>query len=262
MRYLRLFATFCKLGFLNETEYRANLFLHLFETVMSFTTGISVLWVVFSQTDMIGGWHWNEILVVLGLWFISSGVVNMIIAPSIRTFIHDIWLGTLDYLLTKPENHQFMISVRKVMVFNLAEISIGVTVLTTALVRLGAGISAEQVAMFVIALLAGAVVLYGFWIILGSLAMWTVKLENLMLVFYAMNEAGRWPAGMYPYWLRYSLTFIVPIALAITVPAQALVGRIAWGTVLFSAFWAIVMFIASRLFFNYAVRRKYMGASA
>ena len=116
--------------------------------------------------------------------------------------------------------------------------------------------------MVVISLLAGGMILYGFWVVLGTLSIWTVKLENLMLVFYAMFEAGRWPAGLYPGWLRYSLTFLVPIAFAITVPAEAVIGRLTWQKVVVEVFAATLVFFASRAFFNYGVKKRYTGASA
>jgi ABC-2 type transport system permease protein len=262
MKYLRLLALFCKLGILSETEYRANLILHLFESMMSFLTGVSVLWVVFSQTNSVGGWHWNELMVLLGLWFLTNGVVNLMIAPSIRAFMHDVWLGGLDYLLTKPESHQFMASTRKILIFNVVDILIGLIVLITSLIRLSPTIGVAEALKFSITLFSGATILYSFWIILGTLSLWTVKLENMMLVFYSMFAAGRWPAGLYPVWLRYSLTFLVPIALAITVPAEAIVGRLSWMNVLISVVWAVILFLGAKRFFNYAVRYKYMGASA
>lgn len=39
-------------------------------------------------------------------------------------------------------------------------------------------------------------------------------------------QAGRWPVGIYPIWLRMGLTFIVPLAFAVTVPAEAVSGRL------------------------------------
>jgi ABC-2 type transport system permease protein len=261
-RRMDLLLLFFKLGFVTEAEYRMNFYLHVFETSVKFITGISVLWVVFSQTKSIGGWSWDELMVVLGLWFITSGLINMVIAPSMKQFMTDVWKGTLDYVLTKPENHQFMASARKVAIFQVIDLLIGISVLSTALVRLGAVIGVEQAIMFSLALFSGGVILYSFWVGLGTLAIWAVKLENLVLVFFAMFEAGRWPAGLYPFWLRYSLTFLVPVGLAITVPSEALLGRLHWSTVLLSSAWAVVTFFASAWFFNFGVRKRYMGASA
>jgi len=262
MKTLRLLFLFCKLGILSEAEYRANFVIHLFESVMSFATGIIVLWAVFTKTSALGGWSWNELLVVLALWFITKGIVNVMIAPSIRQFMFDVWQGNLDYLLTKPANHQFMASCRKFLVFFTVDIAVGVVILMRALARLHLALRFEDLAMVLLSLMAGAVILYGFWVVLGTLSIWTVKLENLMLVFYSMFEAGRWPAGLYPIWLRYSLTFLVPIAFAITVPAEAVVGRLRWQGVLEEILAAVIVFLGSRSFFNYGVRRRYTGASA
>lgn len=262
MNNIKLFFVFCRLGILNETEYRANLVMHLFESLISFFASISVLWVVFTKTDSIAGWNWNELLILLGLWFIINGIVNMIIAPSLRAFMHDIWLGNLDYLLIKPGNHQFMASTRKVLIFNSIDLIIGLFIVSVSLYRLSPQLSTDLVVQFSLTFLAGCVILYGFWIVLGTLALWTVKLENLMLVFYSMFAAGRWPVGLYPAWLRYSLTFIVPIALAITTPTEALIGRLNWTMTITSLFWAAGVFVISHLFFRYGIRHKYTGASA
>jgi ABC-2 type transport system permease protein len=66
--------------------------------------------------------------------------------------------------------------------------------------------------------------------ILATSAFWLVRVENILMIFQSMYEAGRWPVSIYPGWLRFALTFLVPVALAVTVPAQALTGRLSWQT--------------------------------
>jgi ABC-2 type transport system permease protein len=66
---------------------------------------------------------------------------------------------------------------------------------------------------------------------------------------------------IYPEWLRVSLTFLVPIAFAVTVPAQALTGRLTVDVFVLAFGFAIVAVAASRAFFRYGLRR-YSGASA
>jgi viologen exporter family transport system permease protein len=262
MNTLKLFLISCRLGVLNELEYRVNFYVHLFEAIMSFFTGIVVLWTVFGKTAALGGWSWTEILVVLGLWFITKGVVNVMIAPSIRLFMEDIWKGNLDYLLTKPVNHRFMATTRKFLIFFSVDIVVGVCLLAFALPRLAHWPSPAQALMVAMVVVSGAIIIYSFWIVLGVMAMWTVKLENIMLVFFSVLEAGRWPAGLYPFWLKYSMTFLVPIAVAITFPAEALLGRLDWQHALFAAAGGLASYLVARSFFDYGVRHKYTGASA
>jgi len=59
---------------------------------------------------------------------------------------------------------------------------------------------------------------------------------------------GRFPVGAYPLWLRRVLTFVVPVALVTTVPAEALTGRLAPMVPLVSALTAILMvWLSTRL---------------
>jgi len=88
-----------------------------------------------------------------------------------------------------------------------------------------------------------------------------VQVENILTVFQSMYEAGRWPISLYPGWLRYGLTFVVPIAFAVTVPAEALTGRLDWVTLVIAVSLAVVFFAVSRLFWQ-AGLRHYSGTSA
>jgi ABC-2 type transport system permease protein len=67
--------------------------------------------------------------------------------------------------------------------------------------------------------------------------------------------------SLYPRWLRFSLTFLVPVAFATTVPTQALSGRLTGRTLLGAGALAVLLLVVSRLFWRAGVRR-YSGASA
>jgi viologen exporter family transport system permease protein len=100
-----------------------------------------------------------------------------------------------------------------------------------------------------------------FWLILATLAFWFVRVENILEVFQSMYEAGRWPVSLYPGWLRFALTFVVPVAFATTVPAEALTGRLTVATLLGAGALAVGMLVASRGFWTLGLRR-YSGSSA
>lgn len=76
-----------------------------------------------------------------------------------------------------------------------------------------------------------------------------------------MYEAGHWPIGIYPGWLRWSLTFLVPVAFATTVPAEALAGRLTPQTLLGALALAATLLIVSRAFWRRGLQ-QYSGASA
>ncbi|MDH4271501.1 MAG: ABC-2 family transporter protein, partial [Candidatus Aminicenantes bacterium] len=108
---------------------------------------------------------------------------------------------------------------------------------------------------------AGGVIVYSFWLILATTAFWLVRVENILVIFQSVYEAGRWPVNIYPGWLRFALTFFIPVAFAITVPAQALAGRLTGPVLLGAAAFAVVLFTAARIFWRAGIRH-YSGASA
>ena len=141
------------------------------------------------------------------------------------------------------------------------DILLGLGVLGYALVRLGTQLGVGQAIAFGIALLAGATIVYSFWMMLATSAFWFVKTENILVIFQSMYQAGRWPVTIYPGWLQAMLTFLVPIAFAVTVPAQALTGRLTPQTLALAVAVAVGLLLAARAFWRFAIR-FYSGASA
>ena len=66
---------------------------------------------------------------------------------------------------------------------------------------------------------------------------------------------------IYPGWLQMILTFLVPITFAVTVPAEALTGRLTLQTLLLAIGVAAGLFLIARRFWQFGIR-FYAGASA
>ena len=261
MRYLRLFGLFFRIGVMGELAYRVNFFVHLFVSLLDLGTALGGLMIVFAHVSTLGGWRQDEVLALVGVYFLVGGFIRLLIQPSMERLIESVREGTLDFTLTKPEDAQILISVQRVEIWSLTDVVLGIGVLALALARLGAGVRSWHAVAFAVALAAGIVIVYSFWLMLATLSFWFVKVENILMIFQSMYEAGRWPVSLYPSWLRFALTFLVPIAFATTVPAQALAGHLTWRILLGAVALALALFLVSRVFWQTAIRR-YSGASA
>ncbi len=76
--------------------------------------------------------------------------------------------------------------------------------------------------------------IYSLWVVLIALTFWFVKFDNNVTILQALMDTGRYPVSVYPAWLRLIVTFVVPIAVATTVPMQALRGQLGGWQVLLS----------------------------
>jgi ABC-2 type transport system permease protein len=258
---LRLLLTFARIGALNELAYRANFWFQAFESSVNLAMVLGAVAIVFRQTDSLGGWRADELVALVGVYYLVYGAIHLVVAPSLERFMQDVRQGTLDYTLTKPEDAQLLVSISEFRVWRLVDVALGAGVLAFALVRLSASVGAAQALAFAVALAAGSAIVYAFWIVLATCSFWFIRVENIMMIFWSMYAAGRWPVGIYPPWLRWTLTLLVPVAFAVTVPAEAISGRLEPATLAGAVALAVALLVVSRAFWKHGLRH-YSGASA
>jgi ABC-2 type transport system permease protein len=112
-----------------------------------------------------------------------------------------------------------------------------------------------------VALLLGSLLIYCFWLIITSTAFWIVRVDEIVNLFQGVYAAGRWPVGIYPRWLQVGLTFIIPVAFAVTIPAEALTSRLTPLTMLGTVALTIFFILLSRFIWRLGLK-NYSGASA
>lgn len=261
MRALRLAWLFFRIGMLNELQYRVNFFLQLFQSLLALGTALAVLALVFRYTNELGGWSPYELLAVMGVHIAMGGVIGTAIQPNMQRLIADIREGTLDYTLTKPEDAQLLVSGREFRIWRSVDILVGAAVVVAAVVGLDRGVGPVEALAFVATITLGAVMIYCFWLVITVGAFWIVRMEFIVELFDGVYQAGRWPVTIYPGWLRLGFTFLVPLAFAVTVPAEAVTGRLSLPTLLGAAGFTLVLLVATRWWWRTALRH-YSGASA
>jgi ABC-2 type transport system permease protein len=261
MRHLRLAALYFKLGILNEAQYRANFFIAAFQSILAVGVGLAVLALVYSHTSKLNGWSQSELLVILGVQILLSGVIHATIQPNMERLVEEVRDGKLDFALTKPEDAQLLISVRELRLWQAVDVISGAIVIGVGFGRIETGRGPGHALAFVGLLLVGALLLYCFWLIMATGAFWVVNMWFLAELFEGIYQTGRWPIGIYPGWLRYSMTYLVPIGFAVTVPAEALTGRLGWTTVVIALGFAVALAAFTLWFWRFGLKR-YSGASA
>lgn len=261
LRHLKLIWLFARVSVQDDAAYRFDFFMRAVVALLQTAGELIALWTIFSNTQSLAGWNAWQVLVLLGVFRIMTGTIGLVISPNMRLIMEDIRHGTLDFVLAKPINAQFYASVRRVVAWRITDIALGLALAVAGSVRLAATISPGQVLLFALMLAAGAVIIYAFWLILATAAFWLTRIDNMEMVFWNVFEAGRYPVDIYRPWIRWALTYLMPLAFLITFPAGALVGKTVPS--LLTAAWlvAAVMLTLASLFWRYGLRR-YSGASA
>ena len=243
LRYLRLLAVQFRASSAIAMQYRVQFLvegvLALFWTVWSLVP----LLVVYQGRPSVAGWSFDEALVVMGWFTLMKGVLEGAVNPSLTTVVEHIRKGTLDFVLLKPADAQFLVSTAKFEPWRIVDVLGGVAIFAVAFHRMGRVPTAGGIAAALGLLAAAAVILYSLWILVVAAAFFVVKVDNLSYLFISIYDAARWPADVFRGVFRFVFTFVVPLAVMTTFPAEALLGRlpplravaIAAGAVVFAA---------------------------
>lgn len=261
MRSLKLFWHFCRVNVLNELQYRVNFFIQILQSGIALVVGLVGLGLVFSHTTDLAGWTRPQLLAVMGVHILMGAIIRATIQPNMQRLMEDIQEGTFDFVLTRPADAQALVSVREFRFWQIVDVALGLIVLGWAAVEMRATFDVLTIGAFLLALLFGGLMLYSFWLMLTTVAFWVIRMDQMINLFEGLYAAGRWPVGIYPDWLRYGLTFLVPVAFAVTVPAEALTQRLTPETLLGAGAFAALLFILARLLWRQGLK-AYSGASA
>jgi ABC-2 type transport system permease protein len=117
-----------------------------------------------------------------------------------------------------------------------------------------------SVLAFVAGMTAGLLILYAILLAFSALVFWSPGFLFTWL-FNALFQMARYPMGLYPGWLRLVLTWVVPVGVMTTIPAQALTGALAPGALAGAVALALAFFAGATALFRTGLRR-YASASS
>ncbi|HTT71590.1 MAG TPA: ABC-2 family transporter protein [Anaeromyxobacteraceae bacterium] len=205
-----------------RVEFLGEGLLALFWTLWSLVP----LLVVYGHRPAVAGWSFDEALVVMGWFTLMKGILEGAVNPSLTSVVEHIRKGTLDFVLLKPADAQFLVSTAKFEPWRAVDLAAGLALFGVAFHRMGRWPALPDVVKGFVLLACAAVALYSIWILVIAAAFYVVKVDNLSFLFSSIFDAARWPSTVFRGAWRLIFTFVVPLALMTTYPALALLGRL------------------------------------
>ena len=261
MHTLRLLSAFFKVNLQMTLAYRVDTIVNLLMEVLTLGWELLSLYIIFSNTSTLGGWNLGELLALLGVFHLVNALMNILIWPNTEAFNTAVRDGTLDYTLLKPADSMFLVTFSRMTIWRVWDLALGAVLIIIGVHRSGLNSTMPELLSFLLLAATGSLILYSLWIVLIAATFWFTKFDNNVTILQALLDTGRYPSSVYPFWLRIIITFFIPIAVATTIPVQALRGELNAGQVsIFLAISAASFLIASRVW--KAGVKKYSGASS
>jgi ABC-2 type transport system permease protein len=261
LRYARLLSVQLRASALLSLQYRYDFLIDGLIEAFWAVTAVIPLFVVFKARPTVAGWTFGEALVVAGWFTFLQGILEGAINPSLTAVVDHIRKGTLDFVLLKPADAQFLVSTAKFQPWRSMNVLTAIAIFVYAFVTLGRAPAISGVLASLVLLCTSTLLLYSLWILTVSAAFYVVKVDNLTYLFSSIFDAARWPASVFRGPLRFIFTFVIPLALMTTFPAQALLGKLSLPTLVFAVLGALLFAALARLVWLRSIG-KYTSASS
>ncbi|EJQ32294.1 MULTISPECIES: ABC transporter permease [Bacillus] len=261
IRYLKMLKAILKINLSNIMMYRVNFFLNILDSVVWFIVTLVFFNSIFDSFGNINGWNTNDIYLLIGTSeLIKSLMFTLFInnLPYIPSLVNQ---GSLDQILFKPINSQFLVSLRKLDLGNLGNCLPAVLLISYALLQKGESVSIVNGFSFLGLLFLGIILSYSLWFILMTLSIWLTKVEGMHELFLGTMTLLRYPSSLYKGISRFVFLFVFPIVIVSNIPTYALIGRLELNDIFVLMGYSIGFFIISIYFWKFALR-YYNSASS
>jgi viologen exporter family transport system permease protein len=261
MYYLKLIKTFFKINIQMSLAYRADTIVNILLNLLWLGWELLGLSIIFNNTQTLGGWGFGELIGLLGVFRLINTLMIALIWPNTEKFNQSIRDGSMDYTILQPVNSMFLVTFSRITVWRIWDLLLAFVLIVVGIHMSGDITTPLSILTFLLLTVSGAIVIYSLWIVLIALTFWFTKFDNNVTILQALMDAGRYPVTVYPVWLRIIVTFIIPIAVATTVPLQALRGDLTLQRVaLFAVIGVASFWVASQVW--KAGLKRYSGASS
>jgi ABC-2 type transport system permease protein len=261
MQALKLLSSFLKVNIQMSLAYRADTVVNILLNLMWLGWELLSLNIIFSNTTTIGGWGFAELIALLGIFRLVNTLMIALIWPNTEKFNQSIRDGSMDYTILQPVNSLFLVTFSRITVWRIWDLVLAVILIIVGIQMTGDITTAFNILTFILLAISGTLIIYSLWIVLIALTFWFTKFDNNVTILQALLEAGRYPATVYPVWLRVIVTFVIPIAVATTIPLQALRGELAPNQIFLFIMVSIVSFLIASKVWKLGLKR-YSGASS
>jgi ABC-2 type transport system permease protein len=242
-----------------EVAYRADFWVSLWTTLGYTCLQLFFLWALFSRVNAIGGWSFEQVVLIYGFSQLSMGYFA-VFGQELTQRLADFYIleANLDRPLLRP-----LPPLLQLIMENLALRDAQVCVKGTAIVWWALAHISPPVAMtpgvFLLAQwygLCGGMVFTGVFLAISSLNFWINDRTGLVNPFFSVAEAARYPLTIYNERVRFVFTTALPFAFCAFIPAAALTEDRAWGRLAaISPLAGLLALLAATLVFQRGLRR-------
>jgi ABC-2 type transport system permease protein len=206
-----------------KLEYKLDFALGLLTSSMLQLASLAFVWVIFHQTSNLEGWNYTQVIFLFGLTAMALGTSEL--------FFNHIWMvpyyivmGDLDRLLVYPVRSLPFLLISRPELHSFGNLLTGLILAVVSLWTLH--MPWWDWALVPLWVLSGGVIYMSALVVFCSLAFKFVgPYSYTLMIPHTLLQATRYPLGIYPTWVHYSLLIVLPYGIFNYLPASWVFGK-------------------------------------
>ncbi|MCP5455169.1 MAG: ABC-2 family transporter protein [Thermotogae bacterium] len=224
--------------------YRSTAVITLIFSFMFFAVEIIFGFIVYSYSSELAGLNFNQYMNLIFTATLITNIYQFFFTVGHENLSDYIVEGELDYILIRPVNSYFYYA------FNRQDIPslINILVTTLALIynnRLNTDINFSVIVFYIICILLSVWTLFLVNQIVVCVAFWKEKVNKLLGMPEYFYDASSRPLGVYPGFIRFILSYIIPFGIITNDSSLILTERFPLVHLIYIILWNIIITIIS-----------------
>lgn len=209
----------------SRMEYRADFFVECVTALLQQASGLLMLEFLFQNFSVMKDWTRDEVFFIYGFSLIPMAIFDSTSASFYMFSDKYVVQGELDRVLLRPLSSLFQIIMEGLNFEALADLVLGIAVLSYAWSKVGPPIDAGVVLQFALCVFGAWGVLAGVFLTLTSLCFWSQDRMSLLPPVYNLLNFARYPLNIYRPFVRLLLTWVIPFGFVAFYPSAAFLKR-------------------------------------
>lgn len=226
--------------------------------LLRFFIFLAFLFFLMSGVNSLIGYTKDQVLLFYLTFAVIGGIAQMFFREAYR-FRQRVVSGDFDFDLTKPIHPLVRNLTGGFDALDLITLPIYFYFLIMAINAVG--FTPQGLGLYILLAVNGFLIITAMHVLILSFGIVTSEVDHAVLIYRDLENMARFPINIYGQPLQGILTFIIPLGIIFTIPAQALMGLLSWQMVMVSFLLGAFFLWVSFKTWNNAVK-KYSSASS
>ena len=210
--------------------------------------------IIYTISKGISGWTFEEFLLLQGVLIFVFGISTFSLMGISYRVTELLINGTFEGVLIRPYNALKYLSSTSLNLEHVADIFVGLVLITYATSKLNITYTLTNVSMFFVLVFLALAFIFSVNVFVSSLAFFYNQVQALVHIFHELMDVAQYPLNIYNRMGAFIFSFLLPLGLMAFYPVETLLRGLEFSLFLKLAGVVLLFLMGSLLFWNNAIR--------